>query len=278
MKRLILTGIAITWLIVPGVAADGIISPTIVYPPHADYAYPPPALVWSWTGFYIGANVGITAASRGGTSISNTGTGFFGTALAAGQIPLTIGIGEAGFLGGGQVGLDWQIFSAWVVGIQGDFDGSIGTSNSVSATFAGNKSVPSFSTMYQRELNSLGTARGKFGYASTPDLLGYLTGGVAFGETELATAFTCATCSPASGTESTVSLSTSKMTIGWVVGAGLEWKATPFWSLKAEYLYVDLGSPSNTVTYSSGATVSTFTSTVHEHDNIVRLGINYKLF
>jgi outer membrane immunogenic protein len=70
----------------------------------------------------------------------------------------------------------------------------------------------------------------------------------------------------------------STLSTGWTVGAGLEWKFYPAWSLKAGYLYADLGNPSNTVVYTSGGITSTLTSIFHERDNIVRLGINYKIW
>ena len=71
--------------------------------------------------------------------------------------------------------------------------------------------------------------------------------------------------------------------MGWTAGAGVEWKLTPVWSVKAEYLYAELGSqPANTIVYTYGPLVpfnSSLTSTVQrEQDNIVRFGVNYKLF
>jgi outer membrane immunogenic protein len=68
--------------------------------------------------------------------------------------------------------------------------------------------------------------------------------------------------------------------VGWTVGAGVEWKLTPVWSVKAEYLYAELGSQNNTLTYTYPVgNTSTLTSTVQrEKDNIVRFGVNYKLF
>jgi outer membrane immunogenic protein len=74
-----------------------------------------------------------------------------------------------------------------------------------------------------------------------------------------------------------VANSTSNTSTGWTVGAGLEWRFAPAWSVKAEYLYVDLGSHSDTIVYNYGPT-SSLTSTVRETDNIVRVGVNYKLF
>jgi len=70
--------------------------------------------------------------------------------------------------------------------------------------------------------------------------------------------------------------------VGWTLGAGVEWKLTPVWSVKVEYLYAELGSQSNTLVYTypaGGPYTSSLTSTVQrEQDNIVRFGVNYKLF
>jgi outer membrane immunogenic protein len=79
-----------------------------------------------------------------------------------------------------------------------------------------------------------------------------------------------------------VALQTSNTAVGWTLGGGVEWKFAPAWSLKVEYLYVDLGSQSTTIGYaytSPGPSfTSTLTSTVNERDNIVRAGLNYKFW
>jgi outer membrane immunogenic protein len=78
--------------------------------------------------------------------------------------------------------------------------------------------------------------------------------------------------------ESTATFSTHT-TVGWTVGAGVEWKLTPVWSVKAEYLYAELGSQNDTVVYTYGPFTSSLTSTVQrEKDNIFRVGVNYKIF
>ena len=86
-------------------------------------------------------------------------------------------------------------------------------------------------------------------------------------------AFACATCIPAANT---VNL-TDNWQVGWTVGAGVEWRFAPQWSVKAEYLYVDLGNISSTINYNYGPS-SSLTSTYNERDNIVRAGINYKFW
>ena len=56
-------------------------------------------------------------------------------------------------------------------------------------------------------------------------------------------------------------------------------EAFSVWSVKAEYLYAELGSQHNTIVYTYGPFTSSLTSTAQrEQDNIVRFGVNYKLF
>jgi len=52
----------------------------------------------------------------------------------------------------------------------------------------------------------------------------------------------------------------------------------PQWSVKAEYLYVDLGSRSTTINYAYAPFNSTLTTTVDERDNVVRVGLNYRFW
>jgi outer membrane immunogenic protein len=262
MKKWLTAFVAFGALMRPSLAAD-MWAPAYKAPPL------PAPPVWSWTGFYIGANAGWIGSS--GNTISNTGTdtgtGGLGSALAAGLIPGSIGLSDTGFIGGGQIGYNWQVGPSWVLGVEADFDGTSAKSSTAAAFPA---AFPGDSTVYNRELDTLGTVRGRLGFLSSPGLLWYATGGLAYGETKIGSAFTCATCSPSGTTNQS-----SNTAVGWTLGGGVEWKFAPAWSVKAEYLYVDLGSQSNTISYNYGTSVSSLTSNLNERDNIVRLGINY---
>jgi outer membrane immunogenic protein len=274
MKTAIFTGLAFSVLVVPGFAAD------VQFLPHRDMAFPSPAALWTWSGFYIGANAGWSQSSAIG--IENSGTGVFGSPLAAGQIPASVSLNQGGFIGGGQFGYNWQMSPgspSWVLGFEGDFDGIAEGGNNTTVIFPGSKGAPAFSVAFERQLETVSSLRGRFGYVMVPDQLWYVTGGVAFGQTRDGSVFSCPGCAPPSGTESGTAIEKSTLSTGWTVGGGLEWKFYPAWSLKAEYLYADLGNPSNTLAYTSSAGItSTLTSTFHERDNIVRLGINYKIW
>jgi outer membrane immunogenic protein len=266
MKRILLTGLAFGAFIMPAMAAD-----------LAPYYKAPPPVAWSWTGLYIGANLGWFGSTNDNLSNtgSDTGTGGLGSALAAGLIPGNVGVSHDGFIGGGQIGYNWQFSPLLVAGIEADFAG-IGSGTGTSAfVFPGVLGGPvPFTTTFTSGLDTLGTVRGRLGYLLSPSVLTYVTGGLAYGETKTGSSFTCPTCAPPAA----IAISSSGTATGWTLGAGVEWRFAPAWSIRAEYLYVDLGSRSDTISYAYGVANSTLTSTVNEHDNIVRAGINYKLF
>jgi outer membrane immunogenic protein len=242
------------------------------------YNPPPPFLpIDTWTGFYIGANAGWIRSS--GNSMTNTGTDTglsgLGTALALGLIPGTIEVSHSGFIGGGQIGYNWQYGPNWVWGIEADFDGTSAKGTAASA-FPGSAAIPPMTSVFSRDLDTLGTVRARAGYPSYPNMLWYVTAGLAYGESKLSSAWSCQACLPPTGAGT--ALQTSSTLVGWTAGAGVEWKFAPAWSVKAEYLYVDLGSQSNTIFYNYVGFSSTMTSTVNERENIVRAGVNYKFW
>ena len=272
MNRLLLAGLAFSALIMPAMAAD---MPLKVPPP-------PP----TWTGLYWGVNVGWIGASE--YNITNTGTDTgpsgLGSALALGLIPRTVAVGHNGFIGGGQIGYNWQIDPSWVWGVEADFQGTTATNSTGSVTLVGTPIVPimgdTITTVYKYELEDLGTVRARVGWLSSPNLLWYGTAGLAYGQTKLSTSVQCPLALPPCFSESTTATYTTHTSVGWTAGAGVEWKLTPVWSVKAEYLFAELGnSQHNTIVYTYGPFTSSLTSTVHrEQDNIVRFGVNYKLF
>jgi opacity protein-like surface antigen len=231
-----------------------------------------------WAGAYVGANGGWVGSTS--NTISNSGTddgiGGLGSGLATGTIPTTAGLGYNGYLLGGTFGYNWQVAKNWVVGVETDFDGAVAKGNLDTGTVIGPQGVPQ-DTTFSRELDWLGTFRGRVGVTPADSLLVYATGGLAYGETRLGSNYICAQCAPAT----VAPASTTRTAFGWTAGAGVEWAFAPQWSAKAEYLYVDLGSINNFISYGynfdNGGNSSTMTSTARETENIVRFGVNYKI-
>jgi outer membrane immunogenic protein len=242
---------------------------------------PAPAPTCTWCGWYAGVNAG-WVGSTGGNRINITGTdtdgGGLGAALAAGNIPGSMYLGDHGFLGGGQFGYNWQT-NNWVYGLEADFDWS-GAKSSLTvpdARFLPPAGLQSpFTINAARQLDWVSTFRGRIGFTPSAPLLLYVTGGLAVGEHEVGIGVN----DPAGIPPANLFNQTSKTSAGWTLGAGGEWMFAPRWSVKAEYLYVDLGNVSSTINYAYTTAgpvsqSSSLTATVHDRYNIVRGGINY---
>jgi outer membrane immunogenic protein len=238
------------------------------------YKAPPAVVVPTWAGWYVGANAGWVGSAN--DTIANTGTdtgaGGLGTGLINGALPTSVNAKYNGFLGGGQIGYNWQAGS-WVYGLEADFDGSTAKA-STTVVYPGGAFVPNTSS-YSRELDWLATVRARLGFTVAPSFLVYGTGGLAVGQTKVGSSESCPGANPPCESEPAMNLTSSNTSAGWTAGGGAEWLFAPQWSVKAEYLYVDLGTHSNTLNYTYGANTSTMTSTVHDTSNIVRGGINY---
>jgi opacity protein-like surface antigen len=106
MKKVILVAALAAFAATPALAADMLVKKA---PP------PPPAPTWSWTGFYVGANVG------GGWAKSDWFEDVSGSGGGGPAGFQDASINASGVLGGGQIGYDWQ--TGWAVfGIQADAD------------------------------------------------------------------------------------------------------------------------------------------------------------
>lgn len=237
-------------------------------------APPPPVFVppFSWTGFYAGINAGY---HWGNSSFiftgTDTGIGGLGSALAIGAIPVTGVHGSEGFIGGGQIGYNYQI-NSFVLGLEFDIDGATGQkSQSILSTTI--PFVPVF-TESDQELNWLGTLRGRIGWAPIDHLLIYGTGGLAFGQSTASFTLTAPAAAPP-----LAAFASNTANIGWTAGGGVEY-ALPNnwsnWSLKVEYLYYDLGRTHGVVFYEYAPDFSTLTGSIRHNGNIVRAGLNYR--
>lgn len=184
------------------------------------------------------------------------------------------GLPDSGFIGGGQFGYNWQAGN-WVYGLEADFDGASAKSSVdvPDAQFLPNNGIHTpLTTNAARELDWLGTFRGRVGFTPAAPLLLFATGGLAVGQHKLGIGITDPTAVPPANLFN----QTSNVSAGWTIGAGAEWMFAPHWSLKAEYLYVDLGNISSTINYAyATGNTSTLTATVRDTMNIVRGGINY---
>jgi outer membrane immunogenic protein len=161
------------------------------------------------------------------------------------------GIDAFGLTGGGQVGCNWQGNTPFVWGGEADIQYT-GLDGSRDVFAPGASAHESFRSRW------LATFRGRLGWLVTESTNFYATGGLA-----VANVNTTSTVS-LNGTTNNVSDSTTHA--GWTLGAGLEWMFLPPWSVKIEYLYVDLGHVNSALPVNNDVSIT---------ENIVRLGINY---
>jgi outer membrane immunogenic protein len=192
--------------------------------------------------------------------------------------PVNLSVDPEGWLGGVQVGYNWQR-NSWLYGLEADFswsdikdtDSAPWFVNGVGPAGANLPSNITGTVALEQKLDYFGTIRGRLGWANN-SLLFYATGGAAWGHVK--TIFRNYNISvsggalPAAVTAGGYA-SASDIRWGFTVGAGLEWMFAPNWSVKAEYLFVDLlGSDTLAIT---GGVATTGDMTVH----VARAGVNY---
>jgi outer membrane immunogenic protein len=254
----------------------------------------PAAAPYNWTGFYVGVNGGygwkdptVIFTPNDPLSFGLTCGGNFGATCVP---PASLGI--SGLLGGVQAGYNWQINQNWVLGVEADFDWSNikGTGNANVPLTAG---LGTLNFLASETIKWFGTVRGRVGFLPTNNLLVYATGGFAFGRvtenaaldyaqagfTGFGFALACNTAGGA-GAASCLAGNSSRTATGYTVGAGAEYLLWRNLSLKAEYLYVNLGhGDAFIVTQAPTAfgTPASFTATYSTVAfNLVRAGLNWK--
>jgi len=208
-----------------------------------------------WTGFYIGANVG-------GSFASATTTDDGGYNLAGAQANYS----QDDLIGSGELGYNWQLSpgtQSFVLGAEIDA-GYLGFNSSGVFPIS-----PGGDTSGFAKVGAYGTARVRAGYA-VGDWLPYVTGGLAVGDMHTGAIDTCVTFPCGAGS---IDAESSHATVGWTVGAGLAYALPGNWSVKLEYLYVDLSQDATGISKLTGIS-RTFTTDVHA--NLVRLGVDYK--
>ena len=289
MKRLSLGASAIALAISAGPALASDLPSTREPPPLPPEPAPyfAPAPVSNWTGFYVGLNAGGTF---GGDNNIYVAAGALSSNVDAAALSATgSGTGDGnfgGFIGGGEIGRNWQLAPTIVAGVETDIQGVAGDGGGSSfASAAPGVLAPGHtflgSVAVSRSLNYLGTLRGRIGYLATPSLLLYATGGLAYGGTSLSSSF-LGTESKGAGVvvgESYNGVASSSSQVGWTAGGGLEWMFARNWSAKVEYLYYDLGLVSiggPLQLYSErGTGYGASQTSTQFNGHVVRAGLNY---
>jgi len=257
MKKRLLAGVALTALLGGSALAADLRAPV--------YKAPPPAPVFSWTGFYFGGHGGCAYDRKDYTPgpFANADPADVGTAFI---IDTAHG---GGCYVGGQIGYNYQV-SSWVWGVE--VDASWGRLRSKTNFLEIEPGVIELLAIYDQKLTSFGTVRGRLGYTWTwgTPVLWYVTGGWAWARNELTT--------QAIDTVGLPAVTDTQTHSGWTVGTGLEVALGSNWSMKGEYLYMDLGSKSyaTALITDDGTLPGTNTTDVNLKIHTVRVGLNYR--
>jgi len=260
MKRLFLGSVALVALSLgtsAGFAADKRVP---AYAPP-----PPPAPVYTWSGCYAGASAGTSNGSS--QHFTTAGSTVVSPSLAGS--PITESFDLSGFIGGGQLGCNWQ-WGAWVFGIEGD-----GSAVNKSGQGFELQPIPRPNTLWISETQErwLVTARGRLGLTNFwwfgDRTFVYATGGGAWAKID---ASEWLTTNP-QGTGHQESNTRS----GWTVGGGIEYAVGYGWSVKGEFLYVKFDNY-NTFTTGPFNSLNIQPREVKLEDYIWRAGMNYKFW
>jgi outer membrane immunogenic protein len=226
-KVLIVSAILITLdAAMPALAAD---LPSRRYTKAPAVAAP----IYNWTGFYIGGHIGGAFNGDNGFAGSNSNSN--------GQ-----------FLGGVQIGGDYQFAPNWVIGIEGQFSWLGNNNNGVI--------IPG-GFLFTSNQRGLGSVTGRLGYTWGPALL-YVKGGYAYSDHSDSLSL--------NGTSAAFALDSSHHD-GFTVGAGLEYMFAQNWSAKVEYQFYDFGKTNFIIP----ASLFTLGNTRND-EHTVKVGLNYR--
>ena len=230
LRKILLSTAAVAALAAPALAAD---LPARAAAPAPVYAAP----IFTWTGFYVGAQVGYAW-----TEAKHT----FDNGAPSGKSK------SNGILGGLHAGYNHQI-GAMVLGLEGDFD-----FNGAKGSFTDLTGLTSVGTS---RINTQGSLRARLGFAMNNALL-YVTGGWALADTRFGGG---PAPLPATG-------GYSKTLSGWALGAGVEYAFTNNWTARAEYRYTDFGKSHGFLAPANPGVLMSNSTTQHA----IRVGVTYK--
>lgn len=249
----------------PALSADSLAQPHYKAPLVA-------SAPWSWTGFYVGAHAGYGWNDAKASLVPGATWG-----VGGGQWLMDNGspaLQTSGALGGLQAGYNFQTAN-WVWGVEADFSFTDikGGRNTGLLVPPPSAAMANRSFTENDSLKWVSTFRGRLGYAVQQNLLIYATGGLAVGHHE----FSQSILTEPAFRFNNIRNSASATKVGWTVGGGLEYALSRNWSVKGEYLYIDLGQVSSTADSDTspgfGLTVnSSSQTTLHT----ARAGLNYK--
>lgn len=186
---------------------------------------PVPPEPCSWTGFYVGGHIGYGWMNPD-TNLDPRPHEFFTAAE-----PTDVDLSMTGVVGGGQVGYNYQ-WGHFVIGAEADFSGA---NIDDSTTHTGTIDAETQFYHADENIDWYGTARLRLGFAPSCRLLFYGTGGLAYGHASYSGNLTFG------DSIEQYPVSFDEVKVGWAAGGGAEFSFSRHWSIRAEYLFIDLG-------------------------------------
>jgi outer membrane immunogenic protein len=244
MKKILAGATALLGTAVSAQAADMAVK--------APYLKAPVAMVYDWTGFYVGVNAGV-----------GIGRDYTRLAIPAGPSFEASYLNPQGGMGGGQIGYNWQVpnsfFGALVFGVEADIQGT-GLRDNYTCLLSCTVGV---NARFNQKLDWFGTVRGRVGIATGP-VLTYVTAGWAYGNVKTTLTETIGT---------TAAFATSQNRGGWTWGSGIEASLGGNWTGKIEYLWFTLGDRIDAFTL-NGVPQALSTDI---REQMFRVGLNYRI-
>jgi outer membrane immunogenic protein len=244
MKHSLLASTALCAAFASGALAADL--PTMKGPPPAPM---PVVAPFSWTGFYIGGNIGAVFDPDSVQDLGGNCCHFYNGG--------TDTLNPTGVVGGLQAGYNYQIQS-FVVGVEGDLDGTSASASRGGVLGGSGAGQP----VHSASLPFFADLRARFGMAFDR-FLPYVTGGVVFADLTNKLSDT--------GYTPPLSVSRGSEATGWTIGGGVEYAIDNHWSVKAEYLYMQF--PDVTKSVTDGAT---YAFKFKDSAQLARVGLNYR--
>jgi outer membrane immunogenic protein len=243
MRKHLLSTALLAALAGPAFAAD---LPSIKAPPPAP-VYIPPA--FTWTGFYVGADIG-----GAWTNLSNNDYWNWGYAVPYWSHN---GSNNSGVFGGGHIGANYQI-NQFVIGVEGSFAGTSLSNNHYDAYT---------DTTLHSNTNWIASVDGRLGLTGWFDrTLIYAIGGAAWTNGEATITAGPSWVIPGAWSNS---VNWNKTLSGYDVGGGVEYAFTPNWTVRVEYRYYNFGNNNNAAVYWAPQRNWTL------NENVVKVGLTY---
>ena len=225
-----------------------------------------------WSGWYAGLSVGYGFGSDHVTLSPDSP----GAVAREGFVSPDLVVNPGGFLGGAQLGRNWQQGN-FVYGLEAGLSGA-----GITGTVVGPFINPdyNFQTTHTQSLDWLGTLRARVGAAVSNRALLFLSGGLAYGEAELSTFSNSER--PCTGENFCVTGNAQAALLGWTLGGGFDYALASNWSARLEYLYYDLGTIRSAVTdlnpefFQDDPGPDLFGAAAGVHGSVVSMSLSYR--